>query len=786
MKERTNQHSCRSFLKKKKAFTLVELLVVIAIIGILFVVLISKVDFATDKAKAKGVQTDFRSYQLALKTVGMEQQGFSNDMDLLAEQLNKNLDPKLQVTVVDDKLTTDAEDPWGTQYTITYSEPENARGKIVITSAGADRTVGTDDDYNIVIEYAITSNGGSVNIEFVEGRLDGITPPAGDGEGGSGGEAPVVLAAGVYDAEGTLLADWATLTRPVAEGGYGLNASYAYSSTQYKTSAASGYNVLKNDLAAATKIVIPGSVQIIGSRAFAECSNLQEVEMQDGITTIGTSAFLKCTGLKSITIPATVTNIYTSAFQDSTNIENVYVQDIVSWCNINYNIANAFAGNPMSSADNLFVNGELLTNVVIPNTVTKIPSYAFSSSKITSISISSGVESIGSSAFRGTAITSIDIPDSVTEISDCCFQDCNQLQQINLSNYLKTIGNYVFKNCTSLSVLEIPPSVNKMGSDVVVGCTGLLGVYIDNLESWCAIQFAMNASPLRVAPYLYINDQVVTDIVIPDTVTTIPNYAFEGYKNLNSIDLSNVQTIGSSAFSGCSGLKQLEITNTLQSIGSYAFGNCSGLETVLINAENLSIETDVFNNCNKLKSVYAPSIKLWSTIQFSSASSNPVYKAGQLYINGSLLTNLIIPESIAKINPYAFYNCQSLESVAFDGVVTEIGDLAFGNCTNITTMSLPEGLVTIGKSAFINCNKMTSWIIPSSVVSIGNTAFAYNELANVTILATTPPTAGTNIFSVAALSKLSAIYTPAESADTYKEASGWSQYASKIQTIPTT
>ena len=71
-------------------------------------------------------------------------------------------------------MVTDAEDPWGTEYTITYSEPENARGKIIITSAGADRTVGTDDDYNIVIEYAITSNGGSVNIEFVEGHAGGV------------------------------------------------------------------------------------------------------------------------------------------------------------------------------------------------------------------------------------------------------------------------------------------------------------------------------------------------------------------------------------------------------------------------------------------------------------------------------------------------------------------------------------------------------------------------------------------------------------------------------------
>lgn len=91
--------------KQRKAFTLVELLVVIAIIGILFVVLISKVDFATDKAKAAGVQTDFRSFELAAHAVGIEQQGFVNDIELLASQLNKNLDPKFKVSVAEDHIT---------------------------------------------------------------------------------------------------------------------------------------------------------------------------------------------------------------------------------------------------------------------------------------------------------------------------------------------------------------------------------------------------------------------------------------------------------------------------------------------------------------------------------------------------------------------------------------------------------------------------------------------------------------------------------------------------------
>ena len=133
---------------KRKAFTLVELLVVIAIIGILFVVLISKVDFATDKAKATGVQTDFRSYQLAIEAVARENAGISilvdNDAEgdlkyaALEAALNKNLDSKLHVEIdADGNISTKARDPWKEEYLGAYLAPDEDgtvkdRGAVVV------------------------------------------------------------------------------------------------------------------------------------------------------------------------------------------------------------------------------------------------------------------------------------------------------------------------------------------------------------------------------------------------------------------------------------------------------------------------------------------------------------------------------------------------------------------------------------------------------------------------------------------------------------------------------
>ena len=565
MKRTINQTAKRS-LKTKKAFTLVELLVVIAIIGILFVVLISKVDFATDKAKTVGVQNDFRSYQLALQTVGMEQQGFTNDMDLLAEQLNKNLDPKLQVTVVDDKLTTEAEDPWGTQYTITYSEPENARGKIIITSAGADRTVGTDDDYNIVIEYAITSNGGSVNIEFVEGRLDGITPPAGDGEGGSGGEAPVVLAAGVYDAEGTLLADWATLTKPVDEGGYGMNIEKKYTSYTYKTNSQSPYYILTNSFPSATKVIFGDGVTQIGDFSFYECSNITDLKISDGVTSIGESAFHGCKKLVNLTLPDTLTSIGSTAFRTCSFIE-----------------------------------------LTIPGSVLSIGINAFwNCSKLQNLTILNGTEVIKHGAFKGcTSLSTVSIPSSLTTIEETAFMECTSLAQLTIPDSVTSIGAEAFQGCTGLTNIAIPGSVNSISSSAFYGCTGLTSVTI-------------NKGVGTVESNAFYGCTGLLSVSIPDSVTAIKDYAFRKCTGLTSINIpGSVNSIGPSAFYGCTGLASIIINKGVTTIESSAFKGCTSLSTVSIPDSVTSIGQSAFSECENLTSVTllnpnAPALGSWA------------------------------------------------------------------------------------------------------------------------------------------------------------------------------
>ena len=179
----------KSFMTKRKAFTLIELLIVIAIIGILFIVLISKVDFASDKAKATGVQTDFRSFQMAFETVAREQSGFSklvdDNYDKLEVAINKNLDNKLKIDIDDMgniTMANGATDPWNTAYHGQYVSGNDGkdRGAIIMYSNGANMHFGSEisitggvasintvtdagmDDYSMVVIYSLNNGAGEV------------------------------------------------------------------------------------------------------------------------------------------------------------------------------------------------------------------------------------------------------------------------------------------------------------------------------------------------------------------------------------------------------------------------------------------------------------------------------------------------------------------------------------------------------------------------------------------------------------------------------------------------
>ena len=272
--------------------------------------------------------------------------------------------------------------------------------------------------------------------------------------------------------------------------------------------------------------------------------------------------------------------------------------------------------------------------------------------------------------------------------------------------------------------------------------------------------------PITSIGYLAFNRGDIKRIIIPDSVTTIGDYAFSNCQNITSVNIPNsVTTVGENAFKGCSSLTSVTIPNSVTSIGDYAFYNCTSLTSITIPDSVTEIGSCTFKGCSNLTSVAIP---------------NSVTKIGSYAFYGCInLTSVTIPDSVTTIEEHAFYGCHSLTMVTIGDSVKSIGNSAFRGCSALQSITIPDFVTSIGNYAFYDCDNLTSVTIGYSVTSIGNFAFELcDNLTSVYCIAATPPLLGSS--SVFPYNDRK-IYVPAESAEAYKTANGWSNYADSIE-----
>ena len=487
-----------------------------------------------------------------------------------------------------------------------------------------------------------------------------------------------------------------------------------------------------------TSMAIPDSVTDIGDSAFSHCSGLTSVTIPNSVTSIGSSAFSGCSSLTSVTIPDSVTDIGDSAFHDCSGLEAVYIADVAKWCMISFGSSHA---NPLYNAHNLYLNGLLVEDLAIPD----------------------GVECVGPYAFYNcSSLTSVTMPDSVVSIGVEAFYNCSGLASVTIGNGVTSIGDSAFYGCSGLTSVTIPDSVTNICDSAFSGCSGLTSVTIPD-----------SVTSIGLGAFAYCSG--LTSVTIPDSVTNIGDSAFYGCSGLTSVTIpDSVTNIGDLAFSHCSGLTSVTIPDSVMSIGKQAFYNCSGLTSVTIGNSVTNIGAKAFYDCSRLEAVYITDIAKWCMISFGSSQANPLYYAHNLYLDGSSVEDLVIPDGVESIGAYAFYSCSSLTSVTIPDSVTRIGksvffgcsnvrevavpgwtcdipfdsvtrlvifpgttsicDSAFSGCSGLTSVTIPDSVTSIGDEAFYNCSGLTSVTIPDSVTSIGSSAFSgCSSLASVTI-----------------------------------------------------
>lgn len=306
-------------------------------------------------------------------------------------------------------------------------------------------------------------------------------------------------------------------------------------------------------------------------------TNITEVVIEEGVTHIGGNSFAYCEYIDSITIPKSLESIGPSAFRNS-KINRVYIADLESWCKVKFSFNYYYEpDNPIFFAQKVYFDGEEITDLVIPDSVTEILDYTF---------------------FGWKNLKSVKMSDKVVKIGKNAFAKCANLEEIYISKKMETVGAAAFYFCTSLK-----------------------NVNISDLKAWSQIDFYyspywydgdmetlepgfINSNPLIYANNLLLNGKVVTELNVPEGVESIGTGAFCGYTKLKKVTFpKGFKSVGDAAFKD-TGITEIIMSNDVTHIGELAFSGCKSLTDIQLSGNIKTIGMMAFLNSKAIKNVY--------------------------------------------------------------------------------------------------------------------------------------------------------------------------------------
>lgn len=377
-------------------------------------------------------------------------------------------------------------------------------------------------------------------------------------------------------------------------------------------------------------------------------SSIKSIVIEDGVTTVGSCAFYGCTTLESLTMADSITSIGEYAFYGCSKLTDFILSD-----------------NLKTIGDKSFYDCENLTSVTIPESIVSIGDYAFYYCSLKNVVLPDVPINIGSWAFNS-ALSEDDygayyigkhlirasyevsgsymVKAGTLDIASFSISSQTELKSVTIPDSVKIIGSYAFYNCTALTNVTMGNGVERIGESAFKSCTSFY------------------------------------NIVIPDSVTSIGSLAFYNTSRYNNIGSGwQVFYIGkhlidvNESFSG-----SFTVSKGTLTIANYAFSYCDDIVSIKIPDSVRSIGEGAFYQCSELWGVYIDDLAAWCEIEFENSYSNPLYYASEgLYLNGSAVTDLVIPEGVTAIKDYTFRSCINLKSVTVPKSVTSIDPYAF-------------------------------------------------------------------------------------------------------------
>lgn len=463
-----------------------------------------------------------------------------------------------------------------------------------------------------------------------------------------------------------------------------------------------------------TSITIDYGVTSIGTSAFTGCSNVQQINIPDSVEHIDPYAFSFCKGLHTVKLPASLTLISEDLFAECANLKNIDIP-----------------GSVTEIGANAFLRCTAFSLTELPDGIKSIGAAAFANcGRIESLTLPETLESIGNAAFNGTAIDKASFDGTLEEWAAIGGDGCGIAR--DKIDFLKHVcdfsGGWEYdehKHWQSCSCGKTQNEGEHTGDgDTCTVCDAALSEALGSGSIDGGLSWSLSRSGALT---------ISGSGKMPDfsSVANAAPWDKQKDKIQSAVIESGVQNISGGAFSGCTALEKVSISDTVAQIDLNAFDGCTALAEFEVAADNKAFSSDggvLFSADKKL--LRCPVGKAADC----TVPSGTVAIAGGAFKDCSKLERLVIPDSVTAIGKSAFENCAALKRITLPKSITKLEALTFSGCASLAEITLPDGLKALGEKVFSGCAALKSVKIPAEVTVIPTEAFSgCSSLESITI-----------------------------------------------------